>query len=563
MDDNYVKLPQEDAEGAVPADSQPKGSTASDTLAQKILDSVPPVDDTSVYQRNTAAPAQNGHAAPYQAAQNPYPQQGGTIQYQVPQGNPAPQDGHTIQYQAVQNAYPQQNGYTVQYPAPQGGFARPTGPSAPYQSSQNGYPSQQGGYAAPQQTSQGAYSGQNTYTGPYQAPQGTSGPFPAPGAVPPQNGGPAQPKKKKLKGWMLALIIAGGVLVLAGLAVGGYFLIDSLTHHNVDLSELYHIEIEGYDGYATAQLVQDDWDTNTVFENEEQAALVSTLQGTLDKTEDIKNGDVITATFTYDETYAEQVGVRFQNASFSVTAEGLETADVIDPFENVSLSYEGVSPAGTVTITGGNEDLFYYSIADDRRYFANGDTVTIQVSYDESDVQQAGGIVLESTKEYTVEGLPEYITEKEQLTTQINSLIAESTAAKLTDSLRSNSFSIIYEINSPDYSYLANVSIEDMALQDTYIASRKEVQDWGTYNTIFHLYSMNVTLSQNGNQETFPMYALVSVRNAVVESDGSLRTIDSSDVSFYFSSYFSSDREALYSDEIGSLASSYNIVSLN
>ena len=103
---------------------------------------------------------------------------------------------------------------------------------------------------------------------------------------------------------MLALIIAGGVLVLAGLAVGGYFLIDSLTHHNVDLSELYHIEIEGYDGYATAQLVQDDWDTNTVFENEEQAALVSTLQGTLDKTEDIKNGDVITATFTYDETYA-------------------------------------------------------------------------------------------------------------------------------------------------------------------------------------------------------------------------------------------------------------------
>lgn len=234
MDDNYVKLPQEDAEGAVPADSQPKGSTASDTLAQKILDSVPPVDDTSVYQRNTAAPAQNGHAAPYQAGQNPYPQQGGTIQYQVPQGNPAPQDGHTIQYQAVQNAYPQQNGYTVQYPAPQGGFARPTGPSAPYQSSQNGYPSQQGGYAAPQQTSQGAYSGQNTYTGPYQAPQGTSGPFPAPGAVPPQNGGPAQPKKKKLKGWMLALIIAGGVLVLAGLAVGGYFLIDSLTHHNVE-----------------------------------------------------------------------------------------------------------------------------------------------------------------------------------------------------------------------------------------------------------------------------------------------------------------------------------------
>ena len=522
MDENKDNLPQD---GTEPIPEQP--ATPADTLAQRILDSVPPIENASSY-----------YAQP----------NGQTVQYQAPQGAYTQPNSQTVQYQAPQGAYTQPNGQTVQYQAPQGTYAQPNGQTVQYQ------------------TPQGTYAQSNGQTAQYQTPPPPSptGSYPMQRAVPPQeNGFPEKKTPKKLKGWMLSLIIAGGVLILAGLIVGGIFLVDALTHHDVDLSELYHIEIEGYDGYAKAQLVKDDWDANEVFENAEQAALASTLQGELNKEEKIKNGDVITATFTYDEAYADQVGVRFKNTELSVTAEGLEKADIIDPFENLALTYSGISPVGTVTISDGNEDLFYYFIAGEQKYFANGDTVTIAASYDETEIQQAGGIVLEDTKTYTIEGLASYITDKEQLTTQINSLISEATAAKLSNSLKSNSFSIIYEINSPDYSYLANVSVKDIKLDNTYIASRKEAQDWGTYNTIFHLYSMNITLSQDGKEETFPMYAMVAARNVILENDGSLRTLDSSNVSFYFSSSFSDDKDELYENCVETMSASCNIVSLN
>ncbi len=525
MDDNQVKLSQDETE-PVPENAV---SPPADTLAQRILDSVPPIEDASSYYAQS-----NGHTMQYQAPQGAYAQPNGqTMQYQAPQGAYAQSNGQTMQYQAPQGAYAQPNGQTMQYQAPQDAYAQQGVPPASYQSQ----------------------------TPP---PASPTGPYPVQEALPARgNGSTPKQKPKKLKGWMLPLIIGGCILILAGLIVGGIFLVDALTHHDVDLAKLYHIEIEGYDGYAKAQLVKDDWDTSEVFENAEQAALASTLQGTLNKEEKIKNGDVITATFTYDEAYAERVGVRFKNVELSLTAEGLQDADIIDPFENLVLTYDGISPVGTVSIEGGNEDLFYYYVAGDQKYFANGDTVTIAVSYDETEVQQSGGIVLEDTKDYTIEGLPAYITDKEQLTPQINSLISESTAAKLSDTLRSNSFAIIYEINSPDYSYLADVSVKNIGLENTYIASRKEAQDWGTYNTIFHLYSMDITLSQNGKEETFPMYAVVAARNVILENNGSLGTLDSSDISFYFSSSFSADKEKLYENVVAPMSSSYNIISLN
>ena len=74
---------------------------------------------------------------------------------------------------------------------------------------------------------------------------------------------------------------------------------------------------------------------------------------------------------------------------------------------------------------------------------------------------------------------------------------------------------------------------------------------------------MNITLSQDGKEETFPMYAIVAARNVVLENDGSLRTLDSSNVSFYFSSSFSDDKDELYENCVETMSASCNIVSLN
>lgn len=507
MDEKELNRVQEEE---TPVPETPNAESAENSLAQKILDSIPPIDNTPT---------------PESAPQNVQPQSSPTMPYQPQYGYPQP-NGATMPYQ---QQYPQQGNYPAQGYPQQGGY-----PNAPY-------PNQQG------------YPAQNSNTMPYQPQQGayTKQPIPQ-----------GQPPKKSRKGLLIGLI-TGGSLLLIALIIGGIFLFDALTHHDIDLAKLYQIEVQGYNGYAKAALVPGEQKADSAVETAEQAMLLTTLEGTLSKTEYIENGDEIIATFTYDEEYAKRVGVRFKNTELRLTVQDLEEADVIDPFENVVLTCEGISPVGTVSVSGGNDELFYYTVETDQRYFKNGDKVTVTASYDEDEIQRAGGIVLESSKEYTIEGLPEYITAKEQLTDDINRIIGETTGAKLTDTLSGNRFSIIYEIDSPDYSYLANVSVKNVQLTDTYIASRKEPRDWGTFNTIFHAYSMDITLSQDGKEETFPMYALVSVRNVILEKDGALRTLDSSAVSFYLSSCFSKDSEALYANNVATLAPDYSIVKFN
>ena len=90
MDDNKDKLPQNETE-PIPEQAAPPA----DTLAQRILDSVPPIENASSY---------------YYTQPN-----GQTVQYQAPQSAYAQPNGQTVQYQAPQGAYAQPNGQTVQY----------------------------------------------------------------------------------------------------------------------------------------------------------------------------------------------------------------------------------------------------------------------------------------------------------------------------------------------------------------------------------------------------------------------------------------------------------------
>lgn len=501
-DETYI--PGESA----PAPTEPVVPPQQPDFAQKILDSIPAPAAYPPPQHPT-------YSAPMQNAPQQPQDMGSTMAY-----------GATMPYQTVQN------GQTIAYQ-----------PQQP-----NGY-----GQNPPQPVN-----GTMTFNAP---PPGYTPPPAAP--VPPQPQEPQQPKKpaKKIKGWLLALIIGGGILLLAGLATGAFFLIDALTHRNVDLAQMYNIKVDGFDGYADAYIEKGEWDALEVFGSTERAYLAPTLQVTLDKTENVANGDVLTATVTYDEVYAERVGVRFQNTTFTLTVEGLEEAEIIDPFEGVFLNAEGVSPVGTVTIEGGNTDLFYYYIDGNQRYFANGDVVTIAVNYNEDDVRNAGGVVLQDRADFAVTDLPEYITKKEQLSDATNRLLVESTGSKMADRLSDNSYSIIYEIDSEKFSFLAEVSVKDVKLDKTYITYRKEPNNWGRFNSIHHLYSMNVILTQDGKSETFVMYGLATAHNVILENDGTLRPLED-DVEFYMASCFDADPDYLYEHNIASLSNDYAIVTI-
>lgn len=132
-------------------------------------------------------------------------------------------------------------------------------------------------------------------------------------------------------------------------------------------------------------------------------------------TDGLSNGDKIVVNVTAEnEALAELgFGIDADNAVYVYTVEGLEEPTVIDLFKDVTLNVEGISPYLDVRAeyTGDDEFLkskrIFYS-TDKSGYYANGDKVTLTVSYPERDFAENNYIVEYTEKEYELSGYDQY-----------------------------------------------------------------------------------------------------------------------------------------------------------
>ena len=492
-------------------------------FAQKILDSVPPIEDIPLAAPQTTP---NGATMQYQAPQPQNMQNGGTMQYQVPQPQNM-QNGGTMQYQTPQ---PQnmQNGGTMQYQAPQP------------QNMQNGGTMQ---YQVPQPQNM-----QNGGTMHYQAPQ------------PSTSDSPKKKSRKGRKGLWIGLSIGGGVVVLAGIILTILLLTGVFSNFTVDFSEFYEIKVEGYDGYGKAEVVLKDT-ASEMIASDERYQVLNTATFTLTKEDHIKNGETIEATVNYDQAFAEEKRITITNQTLTVTAENLEEANVVDPFEFLTISVDGISPVATISLVDESETkLFTYGFKNEVTYVKNGDEITIVASYDEAEFEEKGLVAAETEMTYKVENLAEYVMSTDMLTNNMRLLINESTGAKLENVLKSNRYSIIYKINDPDFSFMSSLSFKDITVEKSYLLTKNTPDNWSANNMVYDQYKLTAVLSQNGNEREYTMYALVGVSD-LIEENGALRPIEANNVTFYLS-YLGLDASTLYDDVFKGYEQNYTITEM-
>jgi len=217
------------------------------------------------------------------------------------------------------------------------------------------------------------------------------------------------------------LLVMAAVMVMTLTACGG----GSKTY---DVQSLCEVSLSGFDGYATANLINnqlviksicDDIQSKDGFETAATYALFfDTLRYkiTSDKTEGLTNGDKLQIELTsYNKEAAKELKVSFSNAKFTYAVEGLVEGTVLDPFEGLEVAFTGISPKnGVVEINSLNcPDSVQNSgnfNAKQKSGVSNGDTIVIEYAYNEKQAEQNGVMFLEKEKEYTVEGLPEYPT---------------------------------------------------------------------------------------------------------------------------------------------------------
>ena len=181
-----------------------------------------------------------------------------------------------------------------------------------------------------------------------------------------------------------------------------------------------------YDGYETVGTASSQFDVERLISENPSAfglkgevsemellgvemVLDEALDGSLDKSSGLSNGDTITYHWTVsnEESLKEKYPISFVYEDTSYTIEGLKPAEEFDPFDEITVTFSGIAPFGKVDITQSGESPYLMYNVDKASSLKNGDTVKITVDGLEL-CAEYGKIPTAEEKEYTVEGLASY-----------------------------------------------------------------------------------------------------------------------------------------------------------
>lgn len=214
--------------------------------------------------------------------------------------------------------------------------------------------------------------------------------------------------------------------VLCGAAVlSAAVVFSSCGRAQINASDYVTIKFEGYDNYGTAsarfdyvQMMRDNQEGFGLDKGSEmdelkvEAQIEDSINGKLDKTSGLKNGDTVTYSWKNSgiETLEKNYKVKFTFENKTATVEGLEEAEDFDPFEDISLDFTGYDGSGIIQQASFNVDGIYLEANVTKNgKFSNGDTVKVKVKGDVKNIKetmlQQGKNITQTEKEFTVEGL--------------------------------------------------------------------------------------------------------------------------------------------------------------
>lgn len=335
-----------------------------------------------------------------------------------------------------------------------------------------------------------------------QAPQPTDQPMMA-GATgaPMMAGAPvmAAPKVKKPRPKWLIPAIAGGVALIA--IIIAVIVIIKIQPKKVNLTKYITADFSGYNGRGKAyfeldydKLVADGYipEMNELSFSAMQKyinleAAYNSIELTPDKTTDLSNGDEIIVTITYDNNLAKKNKQKFTGKTAKFTVEGLSDIAVVDPFEGLTVSFNGVNGSGYLSLEYDNRltEVSVYSFSYDKySELSNGDTVTLTLNYDEDyTAQYYGRTYSVSTKSFTVSGLASYMDSISDL--------SESDYASLTTAAKDSILQYIED------NYDSCNTVDNLKEVGTASLRNNDPDSWRDQQYTYFIYSGTITCSEN------------------------------------------------------------------
>lgn len=325
---------------------------------------------------------------------------------------------------------------------------------------------------------------------------------------------PPEPQKKS-KGPIIA-ILSAAVLALVAIVVAIVMLLQPNVAE-IDLSQYVEITYDGYDTTGTAYVYLNESkllvdilkaqgeDTSTNKISFSMKALINSIELETEYYENLSNGQKITIKIKYDPLLMEENDVEFKNASKEYTVKDLVELIPVDPFEDVTVTFDGASPEGYASYNNDSDIdcVDWASMEFDKRDgLKNGDVVKLTVDPDDVDYAVSKGYRFTATsKEYTVEGLDYYYNSIEEISEEHMAEYQKAAEEEL-------------EIRAE---WIYDAEMTDIKVIGTYFA-KSTVH--ATNNKIVFVYTATLT-STEGDFDPTTIYIPVSMKVTRVE-DGKL-----------------------------------------
>ena len=269
---------------------------------------------------------------------------------------------------------------------------------------------------------------------------------------------------------------------------------DSSDYEDLDeyLGELVDEYEDEYENIAS--LFGDEYDGST-----SGTFLSECVDGSLDKVHSLSNGDVVTYTWSCDDSYAlQKYGYKLKYSNIEYKVSGLKKAETFDPFEGMEIAFSGVGPEGTAEISGTptNSEAKDLTFSCSQDYgLSNGDTIVVSVNSPSGEdiidycMEQFGKIPSPIEKDYTVEGLDSYVTSAADITE---------------DSLKQMQDKAVEVYNNQAQSWDSSVTLNSFTYMGTYFLSKKKDADnYGCNNALYLLYKTEVHIQYADEYESY------------------------------------------------------------
>ena len=339
-----------------------------------------------------------------------------------------------------------------------------------------------------------------------------------------------KPAKKSHKGLIIGLICGGVALLAAIIGIVLFIVLSGGGTEDVDLSKYFKVTFEGADGYGEATV---DFDETKLYKDMCEASKkfdkiysgsgnvsdkarsnyrkMKDIDYYLDKDSELSNGDKVKLKVEFDNEAANDLGINFVLSKSEYTAADLTAVKEVDPFEGVTVTFEGTSPSVYADIekpdTEEYYDVLYFSTKGDDYYFAKGDTVTVvaETYYDEAYIAKNYGVKFTQTeKDYVVENVDAYIESMDEI--KDTALDAMKTA---TETAVTSYF---------DY-YDTYLTSSDMKYEGLYFLKATDEESWNP-NKTYIVYSATVA-SKDKEFKKQTVYFTICFEDILLKADGS------------------------------------------